>query len=195
MRILKRIFILTALLVVGFSSQAKNSGMLKFGVSGGIQSTNFKLDGNEDAIENSVGFQVGAGLTINLPIISITPEVQYLNNKFTVVDPSVVGYVSKVRSHAVVLPVVVGIKLLPFITVIAGPNFNLYDNARIEYYDEEHTENLGGVRGGVGYLVGARLNFKSLSVGARYNGQFKKSSSALGDISSNYYSITVGFAL
>ena len=125
-------------------------------------------------------------------MLSITPEVSYLNNNFTVVYPSAAAY--KVRSHAVTLPVAVGFTPVKFLTLMAGPNFTLYDNAKREDLATGKKDNLGKVRS-CGLSSGGSV---STSRGSTSRGAIMGALEAVRQIlviSAIHYSLSLGFKL
>ncbi len=195
MKFLKIAFVAAAIFVSTLSAHAE---LISFGVLGGSSNSHYSINGNDDAISNTVGYQVGLGATIKIPILSISPEVIYTNNKFEVTDRTILGGTCEVRDQKVDIPVVAGLSLLSILTLEAGPVFSIYNNADATYHLDSSNEDLGRINPGTGYLLGVKVTlFEKIVLGARYNGHF--SSHSFGEsghnIRSHSYTFRVGFIL
>lgn len=161
-KIYTKLLLIAALSFSVFAAEAK---IINLGVAAGTTISNYSLEGLKDAVNNNAGFQVGVMAEFALPIMSITPEVWYVQNSFSVADSE------NVKVKSIELPVVAGITLLKFLTLEAGPRFVLYDDAKGGGYDFD------SITSSVGYVAGAKLTlFKKVIIGARYNGEFGTSS-------------------
>ncbi len=198
MKKVSKFLVVAALLLL--TTIPASAEMVSFGLSAGTSTTNFSIKGYDNAISNSTGFQAGASLTFQLPVISITPEAWYSQSKFTVLDPSIMGGYGKVTSRAVDMPIVAGLSLLKIITIELGPSFSLYDKAKAEFLTGDDAD-LGHVRSAVGYVAGLKVILaKKIILGARFNGQFGGRENDFGGYSTykvhNYsYAFSLGFKL
>ncbi len=176
---------------MGLSAEAK---VVEMGMSAGTSSTNYKLSESSGAIDNNLGFQLGANVTFNLMLLRITPEVLYTYGSFDVMDSSVLGRQCKVKSNQVEVPVIFGLPVLKVITLELGPRFSVFDSAKAKFYSgEPETMDLGRIHEKVGYTAGVKVAISNVTIGARYNGQFGSyDSDYLGKIRNSSYTISVG---
>ncbi len=182
-KIFKSLLILAALLVSVTGAEAKLIGL---GVSGGTNVSKYSFADESVSVENKAGYQFGIHAKIAVPILSVTPELLYIQNKFNI---TALNQTTEVKVQSIDAPIVAGISLLPMITLEAGPRFSLYNDAKAG------DVSFGRIKPSVGYVIGAKFTLLGkVSVGARYNGEFGDyNTELLGDISSHSYSISVGY--
>lgn len=180
-----------------FAAKAQSIPFLMYGVSVGTNISSFKLADAADvdlSKTSQFGYQAGAMVGLDLPIIELTAEALWVHNKMTLND-----YTSaSVTSNSVELPVLASLPILGPIRVKAGPSFMIYNKAKANYADGY--VDLGAVKSSVGYVVGLGLNLFSLTFDVRYNGQFNRDT-VLGlenetssyDINASSFSASVGY--
>ncbi len=194
MRHLKVIFAAAALFFTTYSASAQAVG---FSLSGGSSTAHYSIDRYD--INNRTGYHIGAGITFNVPLLTISPEVIYYNNQFDIDSPQILGRSCEVRDQRVDIPVVVGLNFLGPFTLEAGPVFSVYNEADARYYNGSPSrEELGRIHPEVGYVAGVKLTlFDKVVLGARFNGQFGdyKFGYTEYDVRSYTYSFTVGYIL
>lgn len=167
---MKRVFrVCVVALLATLSCYTANAEIIGLGISGGVNNANYSIKGYNGAISNDGGFQVGASATISIPIVSVTPEIWYTQNKFSITNSSILGTTCDVTSKSFDLPVVVGLNVGP-LTLEAGPSFSLSSKAKAEFNGVDY--DLGRINTTTGYVVGAKLTLFGIMVGARFNGQF-----------------------
>ncbi len=200
MREFQKIFLLFALVLAAASAEAKT---LSIGVSGGVNNTNFSIKGAKSAITNNMGFQTSAVLDIQIPMLSISPELRFVSNSFELHDASITGSDDlslKIRSTAIDVTVVLGWTIVGPLKLEVGPRFTLMDKAKVKSGGEKY--DVGEIRSNTGYILGLKLTLAGkIVVGARFNGQFANPETDFNLGGAEYklrnhsYSISVGFKL
>ena len=116
----------------------------------------FEAAGN--SIENASGFSIGAYGSIDLLLVYIRPELQFTryNQNFE----SIAYKQSKIE-----LPVSVGYKVLPFLSLFAGPSLHY---AISQNSSDINLEDLGDNKITYGAHFGARVAIGPLGVDLRY---------------------------
>ncbi|MFI3247553.1 MAG: hypothetical protein R3Y39_00295 [Rikenellaceae bacterium] len=192
MKLLKVAFCAAIFLIISLSAKAE---IVSFNFSAGSTSTYYNIDGY--STWDNRGYNISAGLTFGLPIISISPEVVYTNNSFYVDNPYIFGDYCDIRDHRLDIPVVVGLNFLGPLVLEAGPVFTVYNEAIASYYHYS-SGNLGRIHPDMGYLLGAKVTlFDKVMFGARYNGQFgsRRIDYYGHDVRSHSYTFIIGFIL
>lgn len=187
-------YLVAILLVSTLSARAE---IVSFGLLAGSSNAQYKIQGYS-AISNRAGYQIGADITFQTPLISISPEVLYTNNKFKLQNSDILGAKCEVRDQSIDIPIVLGISFLgPFI-LEAGPVFSVYSDAHATFYGDYSMMNLGRIRPSMGYLAGVKLKlFNKIILGARYHGHRDYHSFGNNgyNIRSHSYSVSVGYIL
>ncbi len=177
--------------VASISGVAAKAGIVSYGLSTGVGQSRFNSDSYGD-IYSELGFQVAGSLRVALsPSFSVTPELVSSNNHFNFDNPDI-----KIVNHSLSIPIVGGFTLLPFLTAEAGPRFTFIDKSVVTPSDGAKLKRNGDLYETVGYLVGLRVKLGKISVGGRFNGQFRKhDSDTFGSVGTHSYSVSVGFRL
>ncbi len=195
MRHFRGLLLAVALLV---SATAAQADILSFGVAAGTNNNNFSVKNNDGAITNDWGYRAGLTVGVSLPFLSVTPEIWYTRNSFTITDPSLLnGTTAKVNNNALDIPIIVGLKVLPFIQLEVGPRFNIYESNK-----SNEVEDLNDITPTTGYVAGLKVTLlKKITFGARFNGNFGRRTTSFiegGDtfeVGSHSYALTVGFKM
>lgn len=183
-----------------FSTMNLHAEGFSFGITAGSSHSDYKLRGEHGAISNHTGFHVGAGATFKVPILSISPEVIYTNNRFEVKDSYILGDRCDVRDQRVDIPIVVGINFLGPLQLEAGPVFTVYSEADAAYARDSYRtwNSLGCINSNMGYVVGLKLSIMDkVMLGTRFYGQGDYSDFANSgyQIKSYSYAFSIGFML
>jgi len=119
-----------------------------------------------EKLENQVtGMQLGLYAQIKVASLFIRPEVQYANTQLTFKD-------FNYSEGALEIPVSVGLKLLPLLSVYVGPTMHYQLNGKIkeaaflEAIKKEST---------FGFHFGTRVHLGNLGIGLRYERPFSSS--------------------
>ncbi len=166
MKLLKVALAAAAILLVTVSAHAK---VVSFGLSAGSVNTQYRIDGY-DAYTYRYGYHIGAGLSFQVPFVSISPEVVYTSSYFDVENSYLFGGRCEVRDQRVDIPVVVGLNMLGPVGFEAGPVFSVYNEAEASYYGgSSGYESFGRIHPEVGYMLGVNLTIaQRVVLGARY---------------------------
>lgn len=195
MKLLKVAFVAAAILFATVSAQAE---VIRLGLSAGSVNSQYRIDGY-DATTYRYGYHIGAGLTFQVPFISITPEIIYTNSCFDVETTYLFDNRCEVRDQRVEVPVIVGLNMLGPIGLEAGPVFSIYNEAEASYYGGvDGRESFGRIHPEVGYLLGVNLTIADrVTLGARFNGQFAAYRMEFYNykVRCNSYYLTLGFKL
>ena len=144
-----------------------------FGVKGGLTfngdqglfktvNSNYETKG-----ENSVGYHVGVYKRFALTGLYIQPELMYVNYKNSFEDQMSRDF--DITYKRIDVPVSVGTQILQFGYIQAGPVFSSYFEDDISF---NNVQNLKQDEIGIGFQVGAGVEFSQLSVNLRYDFPF-----------------------
>ncbi|MFI3293732.1 MAG: outer membrane beta-barrel protein [Rikenellaceae bacterium] len=162
---MKKIKLLIVALIVMAHSASYAIG-IDTSVEFALSQANFKVSGLD--IQKSMGYGVGVSAKLDVPIISVGPELWYYRN-----TASLEG--DKLVSNSIDLPVVVSYTILGPLSVEAGPSFSLLSSGK--YKTDTQNYKLGRIRPDLGYVLGARITLLDrLMVNVRFNGCFSKES-------------------
>lgn len=203
---MKNIYKVVALIAIMIctinSAEAK---IFSFGFTTGSYHPNYKLKGYDGEVDANTGFQLGANFSIKVPFLELSPEIRYKQSKTTMLSNSNGDLVKDMEmiTRTVDVPVVVGFTLVGPLSVEAGPNFMIYDKSIGDVYNGTYAgenQDFGKIHPEVGYILGLKLTFiNKITLGARFNGNFKSHESAIGGTNykvNNYsYSFAVGYKL
>lgn len=192
---MKRLYtLLTIVTFVVLSTSSVSAKIFSIGISAGSYHPDFTVEGYDGSVSSDIGFQAGTSVSIKLPFLEVTPELWYKQSNTTLTAAADSGLLDgKVKSKAVVLPVVVGFSILGPLAIEAGPSFMLYDKAKLGSTD------LGKVYSETGYVAGLKLTLSKITLGARFNGQFSSRENSYNDTNYNIknysYSFSIGYKL
>lgn len=120
--------------------------------------------------KNNAGYNVGLSLKAPLPgSLFIMPELYYTSFKNEFTDP-VTNTTLEARNNRIDLPVLLGYNLLgETLGVFAGPvaSYNLSTDNQFDDFRENAKNQFT-----LGYQFGGQIQFRKLSVNARYEGAF-----------------------
>jgi hypothetical protein len=164
---MKQLFLLLATSI----ALTANAQLLEFGVLGGANFPNLKIDGGSSIsdinIETGTGFHVGAMARINLVIVFVQPELLYTQTKSTysfkadgVQQPE-----SDYLLQRLDVPIPVGLKLGP-VGLFVGPVASFTLNSPDEIFDNSYKSATWG------YQAGANIKFLGFLLEAKYEGAF-----------------------
>ena len=169
MKNLKLISMITVLMTSSLLSEAQ----VQFGVTGGIsfKKTNFKVSdltpGTNLKFSKATGAELGIFTRIPAGFIYVKPmaNVSFLRGTVTGGTDNV-NESDDFNMSTIEVPVLVGLQLLPFLSIEGGPSWN---------YLMDHSENVNGVnlsfnRHSVGYRAGAVLDLGTLGIFGHYGG-------------------------
>ncbi len=188
-----------ALFSTTFSANAKIPFFM-YGVSAGANVSNIKISsdvGSDLKESNQYGYQAGAMVGLDLPLLEITAEALWVHNQMTATLNDKTG---DIKSNTIEFPIMASLPILGPIRLKAGPSFNIPVNAKIDY-GSGNEDDLGAIKSSLGYAVGLGLNIFKLTFDVRYNGQFGDQTAIMGiestgteyDIKANSFSASIGY--
>lgn len=121
--------------------------------------------------DNSVGYNVGLGARIELPVtdLFVMPELYYTHFKNSV---TIDGVDIDAKSNRIDIPVMVGYQFLGnMVSAFVGPvaSFNLEKDGRFNDFIESGKDDFS-----LGYQLGANVKISKLLINARYESAFSK---------------------
>jgi len=146
----------------------------EWGITAGAHYTGMKLfEANKLSIKPRIGYDAGIHMALRFgEAIAIQPELYY---SYTAADISVdsADRATRIKSHAVEMPITVSIRILSPLRINIGPVFNLMNNT--SYIDRDGEKQMfGNIRPTFGYTAGVSVCvIRKLLIDARFVGQFK----------------------
>lgn len=159
------------LLLVASVALTANAQLLEFGVLGGVNFPNLKIDGgsgiSDITIETGTGFHVGAMARINLIFLFVQPELIYTQTKtsYSFKVESVLQPTSDYLLQRLDVPIPVGLKLGP-VGLFVGPVASFTLNSPDDIFDNSYKSATWG------YQAGANVKFLGVLIEAKYEGAF-----------------------
>lgn len=160
------ITLLMSVAVVLSTQQASALG-LKYGVGAGANISTVQSFGEKINLGSSWGFQVGAHMGLDLGIVAIMPEIWYTKGSASYDAQQIGGDFGQMTIESLDVPVLAVISILGPLKIKAGPSFALWNRLTLPG-DEE----FNNVKSTYGYVAGVGIEFKSVGLDFRYNGQF-----------------------
>ena len=132
-------------------------GGINITASGQIKDAIIELSSNDNIKENLTGYFVGGYTSIKLFFFYLRPEFQLSlqNRNFNSL---------KLNQSKLELPVSVGFKLLPILSVFGGPNFQFNFKPKIDEIDLSEIQD----KTDLGLHIGIRFHFGPLNADIRY---------------------------
>lgn len=158
-----------ALSSITFTANAQLIPGLMYGPTAGANLSTFKVTdegGNTLSGTSDFGYQAGAMVGLDLPIIELSAEVLWVHNKMSFND-----YDASVVANNIEVPILVSLPILGPLRLKVGPSLNVPITNRVKYddgYDKIEAKS------SVGYVAGLGLNLFGLTFDVRYNSQFNK---------------------
>lgn len=163
---MKRFFILGILLC----SIAVNAQLLEFGVIGGINIPNLKMNGGSQitdiTTENGTGYHIGAMARINLVFIYVQPQVLYTNTEAIYsLSANNTPNNGTYNMQFIDVPVPVALKIGPA-GLFAGPVASFAVASPNEIFEDSYKSATWG------YQVGASIKFLGFLAEVKFEGPF-----------------------
>ncbi|MBE6189615.1 MAG: porin family protein [Alistipes sp.] len=183
--------IVTALAVLCVSSATAQKLGVDWGVIAGLNMADYSVKQVDkttqwDDVKNDLGWQVGLMASVNVGRLSIEPQLIYVRNKVELTEG---GEKASIKGNSLDVPVLVSLRVLGPVRVMAGPVFTvLNDNSGLKDISVEQ------LRSTCSYAVGLEARVLSkLRIDVRYNGQFKKKTTAIGKVDVNTFALNLGY--
>ncbi|MBA7518175.1 hypothetical protein ES705_10242 [subsurface metagenome] len=173
----KRIAFIVILALLYIPTQAQ----IKFGIRGGINSSNVKLEGFDnpdyrlDYKSSQVGFHFGVISQIKFAMVFVQPELLFTTARtdislYDVADD--IKTIGKQSFNKLDLPIMAGVKLGP-LKLQAGPVASVILNSKSDLLEENGIE-LAYKGLTIGYQAGIGLELGSLLLDVKYEGNLSK---------------------
>lgn len=168
---MKKLFLLLATSATLLS----HAQLLDFGVMGGVNFPNLKIDGGQGisdiTIETGTGFHVGAMARINLVVLFVQPELLYTQTKtsYTFKADGVQQGASDYLLQRLDVPIPVGLKLGP-VGLFVGPVASFAISSPDDIFNDSYKSATWG------YQAGANVKFLGILVEAKFEGALGKQS-------------------
>ncbi|MBR3774109.1 MAG: porin family protein [Alistipes sp.] len=183
--------IVTALAVLCVSSATAQKLGVDWGVIAGLNMADYSVKQVDkttqwDDVKNDLGWQVGLMASVNVGRLSIEPQLIYVRNKVELTEG---GEKASIKGNSLDVPVLVSLRVLGPVRVMAGPVFTvLNDNSGLKDISVEQ------LRSTCSYAVGLEARvLNKLRIDVRYNGQFKKKTTAIGKVDVNTFALNLGY--
>ena len=133
-------------------------GGINITASGQIKDAIIELSSNDNIKENLTGYFIGGYTSLKLLFFYLRPEFQLSlqNRNFNSL---------KLNQYKLELPVSIGFKLLPILSLFGGPNFQFNLKSKIDEIDLSEIQE----RTDLGLHLGIRFHFGPLSADIRYD--------------------------
>ncbi|MBO5350144.1 MAG: porin family protein [Alistipes sp.] len=183
--------IVTALAVLCVSSATAQKLGVDWGVIAGLNMADYSVKQVDkttqwDDVKNDLGWQVGLMASVNVGRLSIEPQLIYVRNMVELTEG---GEKASIKGNSLDVPVLVSLRVLGPVRVMAGPVFTvLNDNSGLKDISVEQ------LRSTCSYAVGLEARvLNKLRIDVRYNGQFKKKTTAIGKVDVNTFALNLGY--
>ncbi|MBQ2843179.1 MAG: porin family protein [Alistipes sp.] len=183
--------IVTALAVLCVSSATAQKLGVDWGVIAGLNMADYSVKQVDkttqwDDVKNDLGWQVGLMASVNVGRLSIEPQLIYVRNKVELTEG---GEKASIKGNSLDVPVLVSLRVLGPVRVMAGPVFTvLNDNSGLKDISVEQ------LRSTCSYAIGLEARvLNKLRIDVRYNGQFKKKTTAIGKVDVNTFALNLGY--
>ncbi len=183
--------IVMALAVLCVSSATAQKLGVDWGVIAGLNMADYSVKQVDkttqwDDVKNDLGWQVGLMASVNVGRLSIEPQLIYVRTKVELTEG---GEKASIKGNSLDVPVLVSLRVLGPVRVMAGPVFTvLNDNSGLKDISVEQ------LRSTCSYAIGLEARvLNKLRIDVRYNGQFKKKTTAIGKVDVNTFALNLGY--
>ncbi len=204
---MKRLFLILLVVIMAMPSFSQ----VKFGIKGGLSTTNLKMDDfqlNPDTTINAIkganfGFHAGIFLRLSMMGVYLQPELMFTSrtDEYKIEDLENPATIIKQKFNQIDLPVMLGFRAGP-VRINAGPSARLLINSPKDLIDDPDYKTMYknltfGYQAGLGFDI-----IKRITVDLRYEGSLQKYQTqiknAIGDKFKlddrpNAFLLTVGF--
>lgn len=183
---------LAAILLMTASTLKAQNLNVQWGITAGVNMADYSVKAlkgqsiSYDKVKNDLGWQVGLMASVNVGRLSIEPQLIYVRNKVELTEG---GEKASIKGNSLDVPILVSLRVLGPVRVMAGPVFTvLNDNSGLKDISVEQ------LRSTCSYAVGLEARVLSkLRIDVRYNGQFKKKTTAIGKVDVNTFALNLGY--
>lgn len=191
---MKRLFTLalaTMLLMTASTLKAQNLNV-QWGITAGVNMADYSVKAlkgqsiSYDKVKNDLGWQVGLMASVNIGRLAIEPQILYVRHSTELTQGTMKN---ALKSNSLDVPLLVSLRLIGPLRVMAGPVFTvLNDNTGLKDLSIDQ------LRSTCSYALGVEARIlQKLRLDVRYNGQFKKKETIIGEVGVNTFALNIGY--
>lgn len=191
---MKRLFTLAlaAMLLMTASTLKAQHLNVQWGITAGVNMADYSVKAlkgqsiSYDKVKNDLGWQVGLMASVNIGRLAIEPQILYVRHSTELTQGTMKN---ALKSNSLDVPLLVSFRLIGPLRVMAGPVFTvLNDNTGLKDLSIDQ------LRSTCSYALGVEARIlQKLRLDVRYNGQFKKKETIIGEVGVNTFALNIGY--
>lgn len=191
---MKRLFTLAlaAMLLMTASTLKAQNLNVQWGITAGVNMADYSVKAlkgqsiSYDKVKNDLGWQVGLMASVNIGRLAIEPQILYVRHSTELTQGTMKN---ALKSNSLDVPLLVSFRLIGPLRVMAGPVFTvLNDNTGLKDLSIDQ------LRSTCSYALGVEARIlQKLRLDVRYNGQFKKKETIIGEVGVNTFALNIGY--
>lgn len=183
---------LAAILLMTASTLKAQNLNVQWGITAGVNMADYSVKAlkgqsiSYDKVKNDLGWQVGLMASVNIGRLAIEPQILYVRHSTELTHGTTKN---ALKSNSLDVPLLVSLRLIGPLRVMAGPVFTvLNDNTGLKDLSIDQ------LRSTCSYALGVEARIlQKLRLDVRYNGQFKKKETIIGEVGVNTFALNIGY--
>jgi len=183
---------LAAILLMTASTLKAQNLNVQWGITAGVNMADYSVKAlkgqsiSYDKVKNDLGWQVGLMASVNIGRLAIEPQTLYVRHSTELTHGTTKN---ALKSNSLDVPLLVSLRLIGPLRVMAGPVFTvLNDNTGLKDLSIDQ------LRSTCSYALGVEARIlQKLRLDVRYNGQFKKKETIIGEVGVNTFALNIGY--
>ena len=183
---------LAAILLMTASTLKAQNLNVQWGITAGVNMADYSVKAlkgqsiSYDKVKNDLGWQVGLMASVNIGRLAIEPQILYVRHSTELTQGTMKN---ALKSNSLDVPLLVSLRLIGPLRVMAGPVFTvLNDNTGLKDLSIDQ------LRSTCSYALGVEARIlQKLRLDVRYNGQFKKKETIIGEVGVNTFALNIGY--
>ncbi|MBE6207610.1 MAG: porin family protein [Rikenellaceae bacterium] len=183
---------LAAILLMTASTLKAQNLNVQWGITAGVNMADYSVKAlkgqsiSYDKVKNDLGWQVGLMASVNIGRLAIEPQILYVRHSTELTHGTTKN---ALKSNSLDVPLLVSFRLIGPLRVMAGPVFTvLNDNTGLKDLSIDQ------LRSTCSYALGVEARIlQKLRLDVRYNGQFKKKETIIGEVGVNTFALNIGY--
>lgn len=183
---------LAAILLMMASTLKAQNLNVQWGITAGVNMADYSVKAlkgqsiSYDKVKNDLGWQVGLMASVNIGRLAIEPQILYVRHSTELTHGTTKN---ALKSNSLDVPLLVSLRLIGPLRVMAGPVFTvLNDNTGLKDLSIDQ------LRSTCSYALGVEARIlQKLRLDVRYNGQFKKKETIIGEVGVNTFALNIGY--
>lgn len=183
---------LAAMLLMTASTLKAQNLNVQWGITAGVNMADYSVKAlkgqsiSYDKVKNDLGWQVGLMASVNIGRLAIEPQILYVRHSTELTHGTTKN---ALKSNSLDVPILVSFRLIGPLRVMAGPVFTvLNDNTGLKDLSIDQ------LRSTCSYALGVEARIlQKLRLDVRYNGQFKKKETIIGEVGVNTFALNIGY--